>query len=112
MLHEKVVIDKSGANKGALDRLNIRLALLFLMTGILAPILVRQIKYLNNLVEIDAMGCQQEIAKKIVDKKADYVLALKDNQPNLCQNVASIFKQAEECQYKKMIHTQKKKFLF
>ncbi len=32
------------------------------------------------VVTIDAMGCQREIAKKIVDKKADYVLALKGNQ--------------------------------
>ena len=53
MLPEKVVIDKSGANKAALDSLNLQLALLFLMTGILMPILARQIKYLNNLVEQD-----------------------------------------------------------
>lgn len=53
MLPEKVVIDKSGANKAALDSLNIQLALLFMMTEILAPILVRQIKYLNNLIEQD-----------------------------------------------------------
>ncbi len=53
------------------------------------------------------MGCQQEIAKKIVDKKADYVLALKDNQPSLSQDVSSIFTQAEQYQYKKMIHKQK-----
>jgi predicted transposase YbfD/YdcC len=32
------------------------------------------------IVTIDAMGCQREIAKKIIDKKADYVLALKGNQ--------------------------------
>jgi predicted transposase YbfD/YdcC len=61
----------------------------------------------GSIVTIDAMGCQQEIAKKIVDKGADYVLSLKDNQPSLCQDVASIFEQAELCQYKKMIHKQK-----
>ena len=53
MLPEKVVIDKSGSNKAALDSLNLQLAVLFLMTGILMPILVRQIKYLNNLIEQD-----------------------------------------------------------
>ena len=53
------------------------------------------------------MGCQQEIAKKIADKKADYVLALKDNQPRLSQDISSIFTHAEQCQYKKMIHKQK-----
>ena len=51
MLPEKVVIDKSGANKAALESLNIQLALLFMGTGILMPVLVRQIKYLNNIVE-------------------------------------------------------------
>src|SRR6266446_4409065 len=35
------------------------------------------------LVTIDAMGCQVEIADKIVAHKADYVLALKGNQPTL-----------------------------
>jgi Transposase DDE domain len=33
------------------------------------------------LVSIDAMGCQVEIAEKIVAHKADYLLALKGNQP-------------------------------
>ncbi|MTI11627.1 ISAs1 family transposase, partial [Sansalvadorimonas verongulae] len=32
---------------------------------------------------IDAMGCQRDIAKKITDKKADYILAVKGNQPKL-----------------------------
>src|SRR5208337_3722031 len=32
------------------------------------------------IVTIDAMGCQRDIAQKIVDKKGDYVLALKGNQ--------------------------------
>jgi Transposase len=31
-------------------------------------------------VTIDAMGCQKEIAKKIIEKEADYILALKGNQ--------------------------------
>ena len=34
-------------------------------------------------VTIDAMGCQVEIAGKIVDNEADYVLAVKENQPGL-----------------------------
>src|SRR3954454_12430148 len=36
---------------------------------------------------IDAMGCQRTIARKILDKKADYVLALKDNQATLREDV-------------------------
>ena len=39
------------------------------------------------IVTIDAMGCQREIAQKIIDKKADYVLALKGNQGTLRQDV-------------------------
>lgn len=71
------------------------------------PELLDMINVEGSVVSIDAMGCQREIAKKIVDKKADYVLNLKDNQPSLCQDVASIFEQAEQSQYKKMIHKQK-----
>ena len=39
------------------------------------------------LVTIDAMGCQKNIANKIVDAGADYVLAVKDNQPNLLTDI-------------------------
>ena len=39
------------------------------------------------IVTIDAMGCQREIAQKILDKKADYVLALKGNQGTLREDV-------------------------
>lgn len=35
------------------------------------------------LVSLDAMGCQREIAAKILEKKADYLLAVKGNQPGL-----------------------------
>ena len=36
---------------------------------------------------IDAMGCQREIARKIVDRRADYILALKGNQGTLREDV-------------------------
>src|SRR6202165_2464489 len=39
------------------------------------------------IITIDAMGCQREIAQKIIDKKADYVLALKGNQGSLREDV-------------------------
>ena len=39
------------------------------------------------MVSIDAMGCQKTIAQTIVDGGADYVLALKDNHPTLCEDV-------------------------
>jgi predicted transposase YbfD/YdcC len=43
------------------------------------------------LVTIDAMGCQVDIADKIVEHKADYLLALKSNQPTLEAEVADYF---------------------
>jgi predicted transposase YbfD/YdcC len=44
------------------------------------------------IVTIDAMGTQKEIAKKIInDKKANYVLALKGNQPTLYEHVKEYF---------------------
>ena len=39
------------------------------------------------IVTLDAMGCQRDIAQKIIDKKADYVLALKGNQGTLREDV-------------------------
>jgi len=39
------------------------------------------------IIIIDAMGCQRDIAQKIVEKKADYVLALKGNQGSLRERV-------------------------
>ena len=45
----------------------------------------------GSTVTIDAMGCQKEIAAKIVDKEADYVLALKGNQGTLREDVEVFF---------------------
>jgi predicted transposase YbfD/YdcC len=47
------------------------------------PKLLDMLAIEGAIVTIDAMGCQREIAQKIVDKKADYVLALKGNQGSL-----------------------------
>jgi len=52
-LPEKVTMDKSGANKAGIDEINLRLIMLFLLTGIYFQIEVRQVKYLNNIVEQD-----------------------------------------------------------
>ena len=45
-------------------------------------------------VTIDAMGCQKEIAKTIVEKDADYILALKRNQPQLYDDAEEMFEQS------------------
>ena len=47
------------------------------------PHLLDMLAIEGAIVTIDAMGCQRKIARKIVDKKADYVLALKGNQTSL-----------------------------
>jgi predicted transposase YbfD/YdcC len=46
------------------------------------------------LVTIDAMGCQVDVADKIVAHKADYLLALKGNQPTLEADVLDYFRTA------------------
>ena len=43
------------------------------------------------LVSIDAMGCQKEIARKIVAKGGDYLLMVKGNQPGLLESVSTTF---------------------
>lgn len=44
------------------------------------------------LVTIDAMGCQKDIAAKIVDKDADYLLAVKGNQETLHEGIQAAFR--------------------
>ena len=51
------------------------------------PKLLDMLAIEGAIVTIDAMGCQRDIAQKIVDKKADYVLALKGNQGSLREDV-------------------------
>jgi predicted transposase YbfD/YdcC len=51
------------------------------------PRLLDMMSIEGAVVTIDAMGCQRDIAKKIINKKADYVLALKGNQGSLRADV-------------------------
>jgi predicted transposase YbfD/YdcC len=55
------------------------------------PVLLDKIALEGSIVSIDAMGCQYEIADKIVKKKADYVFSLKGNQGNLHEDVVEYF---------------------
>ena len=48
-----VTLDKSGANKAGVDTINLYLAMLFILSGVFLQIKVRQVKYLNNIVEQD-----------------------------------------------------------
>jgi len=51
------------------------------------PKLLDMLAIEGAIITIDAMGCQRDIAQKIIDKKADYVLALKGNQGSLREDV-------------------------
>jgi predicted transposase YbfD/YdcC len=55
------------------------------------PLLVALLDIKDCIVTIDAMGCQKDIAVAIRDREADYVLAVKDNQPGLHQVVHDAF---------------------
>ena len=61
------------------------------------PQLLDLLEISGCIVTIDAMGCQKEIARKIVkEKDADYVLALKGNQGGLFEDVKSLFERAQK----------------
>ena len=60
------------------------------------PLLLELLDLKGATVTIDAMGCQKEIAAKIIEGKGDYLLALKDNHPKLCQAVEKEFSTALE----------------
>lgn len=47
------------------------------------PQLIDMIDRAGCTISIDAMGCQKDIAAKMISKKADDILAVKDNQPSL-----------------------------
>ena len=55
------------------------------------PKLLEMLELSGGLVTIDAMGCQTEIARAIVEADADYVLAVKGNQPTLHKELLFFF---------------------
>ena len=63
------------------------------------PELLRMLVITGCIVTTDAMGCQVEVAQTCVDQQADYVLALKENQGNLYQDVNLLFADLESSQY-------------
>jgi predicted transposase YbfD/YdcC len=70
------------------------------------PQLLEQIELPHTLITIDAMGCQKEIARQIVDGGGDFVIAVKDNQPTLRAAIAAYFEKhlerdLEDLQYRR-----------
>lgn len=64
------------------------------------PALLDLLEVKGCIVTIDAMGCQKEISEKIISKKADYVLAVKDNQKKLHEEIIDFFDCAKEHDFK------------
>ncbi len=64
------------------------------------PLLLELLELRGCIVTIDAMGCQTEIAARIISQGADYVLSLKGNQGKLHEEVAEYFGWALETNFK------------
>jgi len=58
------------------------------------PELLKTIDVAGATITIDAMGCQKVIAETILERGADYILAVKDNQPTLHAAIEAAFEQA------------------
>ena len=59
------------------------------------PQLLEMLELHGCIVTIDAMGCQREIAQRITQSGADYVLAVKENQGQLHESIQDLFEGAE-----------------
>lgn len=69
------------------------------------PKILEEINIQGAIITIDAMGCQKDIAKKICDSGADYILALKGNAGLIYDEVVQYFKEVEEAGYEYLDHT-------
>ena len=56
------------------------------------PVLLKALELSGTMVTIDAIGCQKAIAQQIVTQQADYVLAVKENQPSLLADIKDSFR--------------------
>lgn len=68
------------------------------------PELLNSLAIKGCIVSIDAMGCQKDIAEKIIKQKGNYLLALKGNQGNLHEEVSSFLITAKNDNFKNVEH--------
>ena len=68
------------------------------------PALLTMLLIKDTIVTIDAMGCQKKIATKILKKEADYILAIKGNQPNLHKEVIDMFEKIKTPEFANYIY--------
>src|SRR6266849_4332402 len=64
------------------------------------PALLDMMSIEGAVVTIDAMGCQRDIATKIIEKKADYIVALKGNQGTLREDVEVFVDEQKALKYR------------
>jgi predicted transposase YbfD/YdcC len=69
------------------------------------PKLLELLDVSGAIVTIDAMGCQKEIAGKIRQGGGDYVLAVRDNQPHLLEDIQLCFGQALDNDFAGLEHS-------
>jgi predicted transposase YbfD/YdcC len=69
------------------------------------PALLKLLDISGCIITLDAMGTQKEIARDIIDYKADYVLCLKANHPILWAQVKAWFEQAEATHFVGLEHS-------
>lgn len=64
------------------------------------PALLEVLALKGCIVTLDAMGCQKAIAHTIVEAGADYVLAVKENQPQLYSELEELFAHAQTVRFR------------
>ena len=68
------------------------------------PRLIDLLDLTRAIVTIDAAGTQPDVTQRLIAQQADYVLALKANQPTLQQDVAQVFQEARETAFAGIAH--------
>jgi predicted transposase YbfD/YdcC len=70
------------------------------------PELLELLELHGAVVTIDAMGCQKAIASKIIERKGNYALMVKDNQPKLLEDIGNAVGRALASDFKGIEHDQ------
>lgn len=68
------------------------------------PELLKKLCIEKAIVTLDAMGCQKDIAKQIIDQKGDYILRVKENHSGLLEAISHTFKEVETVEYRNIVH--------
>jgi predicted transposase YbfD/YdcC len=68
------------------------------------PEILKALDIHGCIVTIDAMGCQKDIAEKIIENGGDYILALKGNQGNFHEQVKDFMDISVETNFEDVLH--------